>query len=271
MKYFIYSKEDQTSLEIAKYIRDNLIDEKSVFGRSIENERGFVFTRNHPNFVITIGGDGTLLRAIHEFKDELDSVMFIGIHTGKLGFFCDYLKEEVDQLLENLKHHEPLYDEHRLIELDYADNKFYGVNEVRVESPFNTMISQVFIDGELLENFRGNGLNFSTSIGSSAYNRSLNGPLVDFGLESILITEVAGINHNAYRSLKSTLVLSGEKIIKLKGGFKRCLVGYDHLSKNIDETLSNEIEIKLSKRTYKLMHYKKISYLKRLRMAFIAD
>ena len=134
------------------------------------------------------------------------------------------------------------------------------------------MICNVYIDGELLENFRGNGLNFSTSIGSSAYNRSLGGPLMDPNIESIIVGEVASINHNAYRSLNSFLVLDENNYITLRGKFKRCLIGYDHMFVNIDsEKITDEIKVRLSDKKVRLLHYKKIPYFYRLRKAFVAD
>ena len=158
------------------------------------------------------------------------------------------------------------------VEIDFNENIYYGINEVRVENPFNTMICNVYIDDTLLENFRGNGLNFSTSIGSSAYNRSLGGPLIIPNSEKIIMGEVASINHNAYRSLNSFLVLDENNYITLRGMFKKCLIGYDHKYVNIESNkMTDEIKVKLSNKTVRLLHYKNVSYFFRLRKAFVSD
>ena len=102
---------------------------------------------------------------------------------------------------------------------------YYAMNEVRIESPYKTMKSEIYINDKLLEKYHGNGLNFSTSLGSSGYNHSLNGPLINPNMETIIMSEVAGINHNAYRSLKSPLVLGEKDVIKVSGNFFNCIIG----------------------------------------------
>ena len=60
--------------------------------------------------------------------------------------------------------------------------------------------------------------------------------------------------------------------ITLKGSFKKCLIGYDHKSTNLDsKELSDEISVKLSSKKISLLQYKDINYVYRLRKAFVAD
>ncbi len=260
MKYFICTRNDVNSKKIEEKLH------------SVLSENGFVIDESNPQIVISLGGDGTFLRAIHKYITMLDTVSFIGIHTGKLGFFCEFTRNEVQELIDSLLNKTPTIVEHRLIEIKYNDDVYYGINEVRVENPYNTMICNVYVDNCLLENFRGNGLNFSTSIGSSAYNRSLGGPLVMPNSERIIIGEVASINHNAYRSLNSFLVLDENNQIRLQGNFKRCLIGYDHLFVNVESNIiTDEIVVKLSSKKIRLLHYKNVDYIYRLRKAFVAD
>ena len=54
--------------------------------------------------MISIGGDGMLLSAFHKYEHQLDRVRFVGVHTGHLGFYTDYLDGEIDKLVENLKY-----------------------------------------------------------------------------------------------------------------------------------------------------------------------
>ena len=49
----------------------------------------FELDERHPEVVVTIGGDGTLLSAFHRYADQLNSIRFIGVHTGHLGFYTD--------------------------------------------------------------------------------------------------------------------------------------------------------------------------------------
>lgn len=260
MKYFICSRNDVNSKKIEEKLQSVFI------------EHGFVMDERSPEIVISLGGDGTFLRAIHKYIDNLDKVSFVGIHTGKLGFFCEFTRNEVQEFVDAIINKTPTVVEHRLLEIKFNENIYYGINEVRVENPFNTMICNVYIDNTLLENFRGNGLNFSTSIGSSAYNRSLGGPLIIPNNEKIIMGEVASINHNAYRSLNSFLVLDENNYITLRGMFKKCLIGYDHKYVNIESNkMTDEIKVKLSNKSVRLLHYKNVSYFFRLRKAFVSD
>ena len=258
MKYYICTRDDVNSKKIEQRINEFLKD------------YDFTFDEENPELVISLGGDGTFLRAIHKYIDKLDSVSFVGIHTGKLGFFCEFTRDEVDVFLENLVQNKPRKIEYRMLEIVHENETYYGINEVRVENPYNTMICNVYVNDNLLENFRGNGLNFSTSLGSSAYNRSLGGPLINPNIETIIMGEVASINHNAYRSLDSFLVLDGNSYVTLKGTFKRCLIGYDHKFVNLN-TSSNSITVKLSSKKISLLQFKEVNYIYRLRKAFVAD
>ena len=67
-------------------------------------KNNFILTEKHPDIVISIGGDGMLLSAFHKYEHQLDRVRFVGVHTGHLGFYTDYLDSEIDKLVENLKY-----------------------------------------------------------------------------------------------------------------------------------------------------------------------
>ena len=74
----------------------------------------------------------------------------------------------------------------------------------------------VYVDDVLFETVRGTGLCVCTTSGSTAYNKSLGGPVVDPSLEAFILTEIAPINSNAYRALSSPLVLSSKHTLRLK-------------------------------------------------------
>ena len=63
----------------------------------------FELDERHPEVVVTIGGDGTLLSAFHRYADQLNSIRFIGVHTGHLGFYTDWRDFEIEDLVIALK------------------------------------------------------------------------------------------------------------------------------------------------------------------------
>ena len=76
MKFCIQSRLDSQSNELAELAKKYL------------EEFGLEFNEEDPEIVISIGGDGTLLHAFHRFSHKLDTVSFVGIHTGHLGFYA---------------------------------------------------------------------------------------------------------------------------------------------------------------------------------------
>lgn len=258
MKYFaIEAKSDLKSRQIEKRLETELLN------------MGFFFDDINPDFVIIIGGDGKLIRSVHKYIDRIDTIRFVTIMTGTLGFYMSHCEADIPELLENLKanrYEESLY---HLLEVEIDKRPlFYALNEVRLENRIRTSIIDVRIDGMLFETFRGNGLVVSTPFGSSAYNRSLGGAIVCDALEVMQLTEIAGIHHNSYRSLSNSLILGKDRVIELASeDVKNSIIGYDHLSYSTDGVI--KLTIRLSDKTVRLINKPGYSYFQRLRKSFM--
>ena len=214
----------------------NDIDFKKTVISSLK-EAGFIIDDKNPDIVIHLGGDGTFLRSVHNYINKLDSIRFVGLCIGTLGFFYDYQKDDLNALIEDLKSENYNVSSHRILEtkIEYENKSetIYGVNEVRVENPFHTLICEVYVDGEYLETFRGNGLLACNSLGSSAYNKSLGGALMPHDLDLLQLTEVVSIQNNAFNSLGSSLIFDHSTHVTLKGQFtKNAVVGFDFSTSN---------------------------------------
>lgn len=237
----------------------------------LSRENGFEIDENEPEVVVFVGGDGTFLRAVHQYIDRLDKVKFIGVNCGSLGFFASLDKEECFDIFKHLQGNELVEEKHALLEADiqFEDDKkhIYAVNEIRIENPFHTLICDVVINNEYLETFRGNGLNIASEIGSSAYNKSLGGSLIADDLNAIELTEIASIQNNAYHTLASPLILSHKSKILLKGELAKSLVGYDHLVIDNNKLLS--ILIGKSTKQFTILRKKTHSYIKSIKRSFI--
>lgn len=262
MRFAFYSRTDDFSCAVQSELQTKLI------------AHGFTYDEKNPELVIFVGGDGTFLRAVHHYLKNLEDITFVGVRSGTLGFFCDYGCEETDLLIEDLMKENTKTFEYRLLEVglnyDHKRRKIYAVNEVRLENPFHTMMSDVAIDGHPLERFRGNGLIVCSSIGSSAYNKSLGGALIDPDIVTLQLTEIATIQNNAYRSLGSSLVLSSDRVITFKGDFSHTVVGYDHVVMESKIAL-NSVDVRLSKKTLKLMHKNQHEYCELIHKTFVVD
>ena len=258
-------------MKIGIYYYKESNKDKTEFIIQEAEKRGFVINNDNPDIVFSIGGDGTFLRAVHQYINKLDKIIFVGVNYGTLGFFYDFNKDDVPSLLDNISKKDFITKEHALLrgDIEFANIKetIYAINEIRIENPFHTLISDVFINDESLETFRGNGLLVASSLGSSAYNKSLGGALVDHDIDSLQLTGIAPIDNNAYRSLGSSLVLSKDKVVTFSGPIQGAVVGYDYLNIQNKELVS--VKISYSDKKMKILHNKNHTFVKRIRKSFI--
>ena len=255
-------------MKIGLFIKREVVEKsfESILIKKIE-ESGHEIDNECPDYVFSIGGDGTFLKTVQKYIDKLDKIKIVCINKGKLGFFSDFVYEEIDDILSNLNNDKFVSKSYRLVKAKMNNEEVYAVNEIRIENPFHTLTSEVFINDEYLQTFRGNGLVVSTSKGSTAYNKSLGGAVIDSNLELLQIQEIAPINNRLYTSLNSPLVLTRDSIIKFKGDFSNVVIGYDHLVKK--DYNSNEIILTLSDKRVTLVEKKDHNNIRRIREAFI--
>lgn len=258
-RYTLVVKDDELSKNIANKIKAGLTNVME-------------YDSNNPALVISVGGDGTMLQSVHRYHNQ--DCYFLGVHTGTLGFFTDYKKEEVDTLIADIKQGEYRIVERNLLDVFVKQKEqtitYQALNEMRIDHDFTTQVIDVYINDELLETFRGNGLCVSTPSGSTAYNKSLGGAVIYPGYPLMQLTEVAGIQHNAYRSLGSSLILDEHQEVMLIGQhFKNVFLGIDHLSYQLADV--ENIRIRISKQTVKFVEYKEMSFIKRVRRAYISS
>ena len=259
MKISIYSKDKENTEAILNQVKQLIYN------------HGHEISDKDYDCVLYIGGDGTFLRAVQDNIDILDKIFFIGIHNGKLGFFYDYTMDDLEEMFLNLKEPVKFISEHRLLKAELFINSqisetLYAVNEVRIENPFHTLVSDVFVDGYKLETYSGNGLVVCSSLGSTAYNRSLGGSLVCPTLDTLQITEIAPIFNRSYNSIGSSVVLSSDRIIEFIGNLSNVVVGYDYLTLHVDNL--EKIKMQLTDKKVKILHNSNYHYINKLRRCF---
>ena len=233
---------------------------------------GFELDDKNPDVVFSVGGDGTFLRTVHNYIDRLDKTIFIGINRGSLGFFYDFNEEEIPATLQRLKDDNYKVKEQTLLKgvATYKNSKeeMFALNEIRIENPFHTLICKVSINDEELETFRGNGLIVASTLGSSAYNKSLGGALIDNDILAMELTEIAALQNNVYRSLGSSLVIKGDKKVSFACQVNNAVVGYDHIAINKDDELLS-LDISYSDRKVRIIYSEDHSYIQKIRKSFV--
>ena len=220
----------------------------------------------NPDIVLCIGGDGTLLSAINKYINIIDTVQFICVHSGTLGFFSDYILDDIDICLNDLIFKKGTISSYRLLQANYNNNIYYALNDIRVEATPKTQLIDVYINDYYLETFRGNGLLVCTQLGSTAYNRSLKGSIIDHNLSCIQLTEISPINRRLYPTCNSSIIFNENTKITFKGNFSNTLLIYDQNSTIIND--NNIIDINLSNKEVHILRYKDIPYLERIKTLF---
>jgi len=260
MNVAIISRDDEYSKQIEQKLATLL---KSA---------GLIRNDEQPDVVIFVGGDGTFLRAVNHFLDRINELKFIGIHTGSLGFFCDFAVDDLVEVVALIKEEKPHQRRYRLLEACLSTEKssrlFYAVNEIRIENAQHTIISDVHIDDLYLETFRGNGLLVSSQLGSSGYNKSIGGAIIESGLELLELSEIAPLSNNIYRPLNASLVLRGNRVVTFSGVAGQTILGYDHLSEKINAD-NFTLKVRLGEKKVTLIHNQNRPYLLTLHKAFI--
>ncbi|XMB67357.1 NAD kinase [Mycoplasmatota bacterium zrk1] len=225
-----------------------------------------------PKIVFCIGGDGTILRAIHKYSDILDDIIIFGIHTGHLGFFMDFNEKNLDNMIDSVINESFEVHGFNIAEAELkTKNKtftYFALNEFQLIKVDRVIVLDVYIDDKKFETFRGTGLCFSTPGGSTGMNRSLGGAIVDPDLHSIQLTELASINSNAYRTIGSSLILGHDRTLHLKPeapiDVDFC---YDHLTMNIRGMI--EFSCSLSDRKVRIAYNKNNPFFERVKQAFL--
>lgn len=255
-KFNVIHRPDELSSRISKEIIERI-------------KTKWIIDEAYPELCIVVGGDGTFLYAVHHYLETISSVAFIGIHTGTLGFFTEYSLSELDEFIDDIIHREYTIESFSLleIEVDNDEKKRYAVNEMRFENIIRTQLSDIYINDEKLETYRGTGICVSTQKGSSAYNRSVGGAVVFDGIELLQITEIAGIHHREYQSLASPLLVDGKTTLTFKSeNFHGAIMCNDMKYEPLDQ--AKEIRCRLSTKKVQFAHFHKVSYIKRLRSLF---
>jgi NAD+ kinase len=256
-----------------------LLDRGDRLSRALSEEfhalaeaRGFKVNEVSPEIVVSIGGDGTLLQAFHRFKNQLEQVSFIGIHTGHLGFYADWKKGEIAELLELMVSSEPRKVQYPLLHIEITSSlgktEFLALNEFTLKSVDGTLVAALHINDEPFEMFRGDGIVISTPSGSTGYNKSLGGGVIHPSLEALQIAEIASINNRVYRTLGSSVILPKHHHCDIvPDAEEELFIGIDHLVMQMS-TVSN-ITCKVADSKITFARYRPFPFWNRVREAFI--
>ena len=206
---FIYTNNTEKSLAAAELIKKALKAE----GIKVFSEYG-----SDIDMIVVIGGDGAFLNALKHCNYPPQPIL--GVNTGHLGFFQELSPDDVDTLVSFCCNGNYTLQHCKLLEVDMQKDsesvKAYAINDICLRDVGGSVIHlKIEVGNNFVETLSGDGMIVASSAGSTAYNYSLRGAIVDPRLEALQLTAMAPINNIVYRSFASSLLFPPSLDIKV--------------------------------------------------------
>ncbi len=236
---------------------DVLIESKSAQMIGLDGE-DFEDMCGKSDFLVTIGGDGTLISTVRKSFDF--NIPILGVHAGNLGFLADLSLVELDSFVQKIIKGEYRVDERVVLEAtvikDSKELKMYAFNDVVLtRTRVSNMIHvETLVDSKAFNTYHGDGVIVSTPTGSTAYNLSAGGPVL------FPMTNVFALTPICPHSLtQKPVVLPGQFAIEMRTSEERALIIIDGQDMHELE-LGESVHIKLASKTIKLIHKEDFNY-----------
>jgi len=222
--YLITNETKDPDFEITYRIRDYLLKcgKKCSIREKVREKRGKVYTdsnmlKEDVDCVLVLGGDGTLLQAAADLADL--SVPFLGINLGTLGFLAEVNKDDMEEAFSKLLAGEYEIENRMMLygccyrpgedgEMDNAR----ALNDIVISRSGSLQIIKfsIYVNGQFLNQYNADGMIVTTPTGSTGYNLSAGGPLVEPGARLIMLTPICPHSLN-----QRSIILSPEDVIEI--------------------------------------------------------
>ena len=233
------------------YIESEFYTKMSSKSKSLLTVNTFSELNKSFDLLISVGGDGTILRAITFVRDF--SIPIVGINTGRLGFLATIQTDEIDTAIEHILAGNYKTSERTLLSVethpksDALNGTNFALNEITVSRKNTTSMITVetHLNDDYLTSYWADGLITSTPTGSTGYSLSCGGPVITPDTNSLVLTPIAPHNLNA-----RPLVIPDDTTVRLQvdGREHQHLLSLD--SRII--TLSNATVITIKKANFKI-------------------
>lgn len=234
-----------------------LPDGYSVFNDSTDLDESI-------DFLISLGGDGTLLDTVTLVRDK--NIPVLGINFGRLGFLASLGRDELHSAVQSLIKRTMIIDKRSLIHLDANKPLFgevpYALNEFAIHKTDTSPMIKIhtYLNGEFLNTYWADGLIVSTPTGSTGYSLSCNGPVVFPESSSFVITPVAPHNLNV-----RPIVVPDNNIIsfEIEGRADQFICALDSRKEIVDKKV--QLAVRREEFTLSLVRLNENNFLQTLR------
>ena len=145
------------------------------------------------DFLLCLGGDGTLIAGVRIFSNP--TVPVLGVHIGGLGFLAQITPKELTEKLNMIKNGESTTQERLVLDaqISNSNKSHFAINDfvVQNEIAYRVTSLSLYIDGKHVSDYKSDGIIISTPTGSTAYSLSSGGPIVQPDVFSIIVTPIS--------------------------------------------------------------------------------
>ena len=212
-------------LHLSRCIVSYIEDKGGRAGISVSNIEGVV-AEDFPlkdipgdtECIMVLGGDGTLIRAAT--KVESLGIPLIGVNLGTLGYLCELEESTVFEAIDRLMADNYTLEERIMLsaQIDGSEHTQLALNDVVIHWAGDLSMLQlgVYVNGNFLTTYHADGIIVATPTGSTGYNLSAGGPIVDPKSNMLLLTPI-----NAHDLNGQSIVLSADDVVEIEMGSRR--------------------------------------------------
>lgn len=280
----ISNNEKQKALEIARKVYDHLTekdikvllpDEDQFPAKYLLPAVSREVFSDQSEAIISVGGDGTFLRASkYSFKNE---VPILGINVGTLGFLTEVdtinIDEAMNRLIEGSYHIEKrmllegrIFHDNKIIENTNISD--LALNEFTITRSMNEKVikMEIVVNDISIKKFAADGIIIATPTGSTAYSLSAGGPVVEPGAETIIITPIC-----PHTLFSRSIILGSDKLleVKINSGNKTDILSVDGKSVSLENLSEYVLKVTRSKKYLNLISFNPNAFFKVFKDKFI--
>lgn len=261
--YIIANQKKDEGLVTANRIRDYLISKgmECEMGTQRNDGDGFYTDPNQipdgTDIMIVLGGDGTILDVSR--AAILKDIPILGINMGTMGYLAQVDVEGFESALDRVIAGDYKLESRMMLEGSYDGKATHALNDITItrNGTLRMVPFELYVNGQRLRFLRADGIIISTPTGSTAYNMSAGGPIVEPTAQMMVITAICPHTLN----LRS-IVLSADDVIEIEIVKSRCEVdAFFDGSQGVVLEPGKRIRISRSERVVKLISLENISFL----------
>ena len=263
-KIFIFANDTEVSGIINEQLQNKLVKSGLRVYKDFTPET---------QLIICIGGDGTLLNLMQTL--DFPPTPVVGINTGHLGFFQEVAPDKLDDFIFMYNQGQYTLQSFRTVKshiiTESGSGSHTALNEIAVKGPSTYPVHlNISINDSFIERFSGDGLCVATPAGSTAYNYSLGGSIVDPRIDLLQVTPIAPMNSITYRSFTSSILLPSNDLLTIRPCTEHddfLSIIYDGRQKDYEKV--KEIKISLSSKTVNMVRFDDLPFWDKAKRKFL--